>query len=106
MQGQKMNKKLFIIVIAIIILVAGLVPAGCSGAASAQGATFSPTKVTATVDGDNVSIPTNAVTADKNVEFDVVFTQGTASYMAYYFKGGVQVRASVCVPCQGRSFTL
>jgi hypothetical protein len=106
MQGQKMNKKLFIIVIAIIILVAGLVLAGCSGAASAQGATFSPTKVTATVDGDNVSIPTNAVTADKNVEFDVVFTQGTASYMAYYFKGGVQVRASVCVPCQGRSFTL
>jgi hypothetical protein len=102
-----MNKKMFIIVLAIIILGAGLVLASCSSAgANAQGSTFSPTKVTATVNGDNISIPVNAVTADKNVEFDVAFSQGTASYMAYYSNGAVQVRASVCVPCQGRSFTL
>ena len=102
-----MNKRIFGIVLLTIVLAAGAVLASCSSSkASAQGGTFSPTKVTATVNGDNVSIPASAITTNKNVEFEVVFPQGTATYMAYDYNGTVQIRASVCVPCQGRSFTL
>jgi hypothetical protein len=67
-----MNKKIFGIVLLTIVLAAGAVLASCSSSkASAQGGTFSPTKVTATVNGDNVSIPSSAITTNKNVEFDV-----------------------------------
>jgi len=49
---------------------------------------------------------TSSVNTSKNVEFNLKFDQGTASYMAYSWNGATYIRASVCVPCQGRSFTL
>jgi nitrite reductase/ring-hydroxylating ferredoxin subunit len=102
-----MNKKILSIILVAVFLTVSLLLAGCSkNGASAQGGTYPPTSVTTSMSADSVSIPVNAINTDKNVEFNVVFPQGTASYMAYSYNGKIQVRASVCVPCQGRSFTL
>jgi hypothetical protein len=102
-----MPNKIFGIVVLTVILVTTIFAAGCANkAADAQGGTYSPTNVTADINGDSVSIPANTVNTDKNVEFNVTFPQGTAAYTAYSYNGKIQVRASVCVPCQGRSFTL
>lgn len=107
-----MKKKLFVIIGILAISGSILALAGCSqNSASAQGTgsgggTYSPTSIIPTINGDNVSIPASTVNTSKNAEFDVVFSQGTASYMAYVYNGAIQIRASICVPCQGRSFTL
>lgn len=101
-----------------VLVIAGLVLglASCSKNASAQGTantvktttggTYAPTTIKPTISGDNITIPATAVNTSKNVEFDVNFTEGTASYIAYVYNGAIQVRASFCVPCRGRSFTL
>ena len=102
-----MDKKRFAVLGIAVALVSILVLAGCSGGAAAtQNGPVAPTVVTATVNGDTVSIPANVINTKRNVEFDVQFDKGTASYMAYSWSGAIQVRASVCVPCRGRSFTL
>ncbi len=112
-----MKRKLFVILGIMVILGSILTLAGCSkNSASAQvtattakttaGGSYSPKSIVPTINGDNVSIPASVVNSNKNVEFNVTFDQGTASYMAYMYNGAIQVRASVCVPCQGRSFTL
>ncbi|MDD5191171.1 MAG: Fe-S-containing protein [Dehalococcoidales bacterium] len=118
-----MNKKIMGIIGFIVMLSAALTLAACgNGTASAQGTaptsktttqvtaakggTYAATTVTPTVNGDIVSIPAAAVNTSKNVEFNVKFDQGTASYMVYELNGALQMRASICVPCQGRSFTL
>jgi hypothetical protein len=62
--------------------------------------------VTPTVSGDTVSVSGGALKSARNLDFSVKFDQGTANYMAYVLNGVTQVRASVCVPCQGRTFTL
>jgi hypothetical protein len=106
------KKKILGIIAVTVILGTILALAGCSkNSASAQGTstgggTYSPTSITPAILADSVTIPVSTVNTDKNVEFNVTFDQGTASYMAYVYNGAIQVRASVCVPCQGRSFTV
>ena len=101
-----MKRKIYSVIGPVIIMASILVLAGCSGGASGQGGPYRPTSIVPTVSNDTVTIPESVITTRNNVEFNVKFDQGTASYMAYYFKNAVQVRASVCVPCQGKSFTL
>ena len=112
-----MKKKLFVLWGIIVILVTILALAGCSKNSAGTPGTATPTKTIAggsysvksivpTINGDNVSIPSRIVNSNKNVEFNVAFVQGNSSYMAYEYNGTIQVRASICVPCQGRSFTL
>ena len=102
-----MNKKLFGLLSLAAILTTVLILAGCSGAsASASGTAYPPVTVTPTVTADSVSIPQATIAKDKDVYFEVTFQQGTATYMAYQYNGAIQVRASVCVPCRGRTFTL
>jgi hypothetical protein len=117
-----MKRKIFGIIGVLAALAIILSLAACSnGNAAAQGTTntqtttkttastggtYAPKSVTPVITGDIVSISAATVNSVKNVEFNVQFDQGTASYMVYVYNGSVQMRASICVPCQGRSFTL
>ena len=90
-----MKGKFFGIIVVTAVLGVVLTLAACSNgaanaqgtgspAATGQGGTYSPVSITPTISGDNVSIPAATVNSSKNVEFNVKFDQGTASYMAYY----------------------
>ena len=111
-------KKIFVVCSFSILLFASaaFILAGCaSGQANAQtpqnapgvqGNTFRATPVTPVINNDNVSVAVNDVSTSRNVEFNVKFDQGTASFMAYTYNNSTYVRASICVPCRGRSYTL
>lgn len=85
-----------------IILVLVLSIAGCSSTPSKIKATWA----TPTVNGDTVSIPASTVNSKNNVHFRVNSGQGPMGFVAYTLKGATQVRARLCVPCRGESFTL
>jgi hypothetical protein len=97
-------------VFAILGFVAGLsgivILAGCSSGGTAKAGTYSEVVITPTVANDTVSIPASIIENKRNIHFELATTKGDTSFEAYLFNDAIQVRASFCVPCQGRSFTL
>jgi hypothetical protein len=64
------------------------------------------TEITATVNGDIVSIPVTTVQDKWNVHFLVNSTGGQMGFMAYSLNNDMVVRASICPPCRGKTYTL
>jgi hypothetical protein len=99
-------KSLIIIISMVIALGAIMALAGCSSGDTAETGSYPDVLITPTVNSDTVSIPVSFIESNHNVHFELPATQGNSSFVAYLFKGQIQVRASYCVPCRGTSFTL
>jgi hypothetical protein len=101
-----MSKKLFAIFGLIVGLGIIVVLAGCSSGGTVKSGTYSGVVITPTVTSDTVSIPVSVIESKHNVHFELTGIKGDTSFEAYLFNDEIQVRASFCVPCQGKSFTL
>ncbi|MBI2957465.1 MAG: DUF2318 domain-containing protein [Chloroflexi bacterium] len=90
-----------------LLAVVGLVVVSCgsSGSGGPSGR-IRPVLLTATVQGDSLSVPLNRVQGATNTRFVVSTPSGQESFMAYVYKGQTYVRASICVPCGGQSYSL
>ncbi len=64
------------------------------------------TEIVPTVANDTVTIPVSAVQKDWNVHFSVDIQGAKESFMAYNLDGQTYVRASICPPCRGKTYTL
>ena len=64
------------------------------------------TEIVPTVANDTVTIPVSAVQKDWNVHFSVDIPGAKESFMAYNLDGQTYVRASICPPCRGKTYTL
>ncbi|MDO8472409.1 MAG: Fe-S-containing protein [Dehalococcoidia bacterium] len=92
-----------------IFSIIGLLAAACGSSSVASGGPSGrvrPVLLTAAVQGDSMSIPLSKVQGAWNTRFMATFPAGAESFMVYIYKGQTYVRASVCVPCGGRSFSL
>lgn len=95
--------------VALLSVVGAILTASCgnSSAASApQSGRIRPVSVTAVVQGDTVSVPASTVQRDRNDKFTVKIASIEESFMIYQLNGQIYARASVCPPCQSRSFSL
>ena len=101
--ASAMNRRLAIPGV-VVALVAVMLMAGCSASADAK--TYAANWVTPTVNGSDVTIPASVVASKNDVHFKVSTTQGQMGFVAYALNGVTQVRARLCVPCRGESFTL
>ena len=63
-------------------------------------------EIAPTVSGDAVSIPVKTVQDNWNSHFLVNAPGGTMGFMAYMLNDGIHVRASICPPCRGKTYTL
>jgi nitrite reductase/ring-hydroxylating ferredoxin subunit len=64
------------------------------------------TEVVPDVANDTVTIPVSAVQQDWNVHFLVDVPGGKQSFMAYTLGDQIYVRASICPPCRGKTYSL
>lgn len=64
------------------------------------------TKIEVKPHGNLLAIPLSTVKSRKNTEFMADAGQGPESFMAYIHDNQLHIRASICVPCQGKTFTL
>lgn len=64
------------------------------------------TEITPSITGDTVSIPLNAVQNSWNTHFLVNANGGSMGFMAYKLDNEINVRASVCPPCRGKTYSL
>ncbi|GEM_PF-5973182 len=87
-----------------VIAIIGLAVASCGGSGSSG--KYKATFLSPTVQGDTFTIPLTKVQSSVNARFLATTPAGQESFMVYVYKGQTYVRASVCVPCGGRSFTL
>lgn len=92
----------------ITMLLAGLilVAAGCTGGSDTPSGPVKAKWITATVSGNQVSIPQSDVDTYTNVHFNVPTSYGQLAFMAYNLNGETYVRANVCPPCNSIGFTL
>ena len=63
-------------------------------------------EISPTVSGDTVSIPLNIVQTSWNSHFLVNTPGGTMGFMAYVLDNTIYIRASICPPCRGKTYTL
>jgi nitrite reductase/ring-hydroxylating ferredoxin subunit len=63
-------------------------------------------EITPTVSIDIVSIPLKEVQDDWNTHFLVDAPGGKMGFMAYVLDNVIYVRASICPPCRGKTYTL
>jgi nitrite reductase/ring-hydroxylating ferredoxin subunit len=63
-------------------------------------------EITPTVSIDTVSIPLKEVQDDWNTHFLVDAPGGKIGFMAYVLDDVIYVRASICPPCRGKTYTL
>ena len=63
-------------------------------------------ELTPSVSNDTVSIALKDVQDNWNTHFLVSAPGGTMGFMAYVLNDGIHVRASVCPPCRGKTYTL
>jgi len=89
-----------------LVTAATLILAGCSVPKAQASTAYDAVWVTPSINGDTVAIPVDAVTTNHNVHFNVDTVNGTMTFMAYTNGGKPSIRASICVPCRSRSFTL
>ena len=99
-----MNKRILAIAAVTMLLATVVAVAGCSG--SGGGKTFAANWVTPTVNGNTVTIPASVIKTRNDVHFKLATAQGQIGFVAYELNGVTQVRARLCVPCRGESFTL
>ncbi|MCL7415405.1 MAG: DUF2318 domain-containing protein [ANME-2 cluster archaeon] len=92
----------------ITVLLAGLVlvAAGCTGGSNSQSGPIKAQWITATVSGDQVTIPQKNVDTYTNVHFNVPTSYGQLAFMAYNLNDRTYVRANVCPPCSSIGFSL
>jgi hypothetical protein len=64
------------------------------------------TEITPTVSVDSVSVPVSTVQSKWNTHFLVDTKAGTIGFMAYVLDDKIIVRASICPPCRGKTYTL
>lgn len=84
-------------------------PAAAASVASVSPKPSGPIKATEivpTVANDTVTIPLSAVQKDWNVHFPVDVPAGKQSFMAYNLGDQLYVRASICPPCRGKTYSL
>ncbi|MFH1484424.1 MAG: Fe-S-containing protein [Chloroflexota bacterium] len=67
---------------------------------------YRPKTVTPQISGTTVSISAEEVGRNGIENFSASSPAGNMPFMAYQLDGKYYVRAAVCVPCGGRSFTL
>ena len=58
------------------------------------------------IDGDTVVLPVATVESVVNARFSVPLSDRTLDFMAYVADGAINVRASVCPPCNSQGFML
>jgi nitrite reductase/ring-hydroxylating ferredoxin subunit len=63
-------------------------------------------EITPTVSVDTVSIPLKEVQENWNTHFLVDAPGGKMGFMAYVLDNVIYVRASICPPCRGKTYTL
>jgi nitrite reductase/ring-hydroxylating ferredoxin subunit len=63
-------------------------------------------EITPTVSIDSVSIPVSVVQSNWNTHFLIDTKSGTMGFMAYVLDDKIYVRASICPPCRGKTYTL
>lgn len=63
-------------------------------------------EITPTVSGDSVSVPVSVIQSDWNTHFLIDTQSGTIGFMAYVLDDTIYVRASICPPCRGKTFSL
>jgi nitrite reductase/ring-hydroxylating ferredoxin subunit len=63
-------------------------------------------EITPTVSADTVSIPLKEVQDNWNTHFLIDAPGGKMGFMAYVLDGVIYVRASICPPCRGKTYTL
>jgi len=63
-------------------------------------------EITPTVTNDTVSIPLKVAQDNWNNHFLVNTPGGTMGFMAYTLDNVIYIRASVCPPCRGKTYTL
>ena len=63
-------------------------------------------EITPSVSNDTVSIPVKVVQDNWNNHFLVNAPGGTMGFMAYVLDNVIYVRASICPPCRGKTYTL
>lgn len=97
------KKKILAILGVMTILIPILVLASCS---AGGGSVYAATWAVPQVNGDSVSIPMDLVSSKHNVHFKLGSGQTATGFVAYTLNGTIQVRARICVPCRGESFTL
>lgn len=90
------------------LLLIGVLVASCGKTSSAGGPSgrVRPVLLNATVQGDSMSIPLSKVQGAWNARFMATFPARTESFMVYVYDNKTYVRASICVPCGGQSFSL
>lgn len=64
------------------------------------------TWIDASVDGDAVSIPVNAIYDAWDTHFKIQDSNRTLTFMAYLWNNNIYVRANVCPPCRSIGFSL
>lgn len=86
-----------------------VVLASCGGASGSGGPSgrVRPVLVSAAIQGDSMILPMSRVQSVTNARFVVRPASGQQeSFMAYVYGGQTYVRASICVPCGGQSYSL
>lgn len=100
------SKKWTIIGIAMVTIILGIaILAACGSNASGTGP-VKETVISPQITADTVSIPVSEVEKNINNQFKMTTVNGTMYYAAYTLEGQIYVRATMCVPCRGTSFTL
>jgi nitrite reductase/ring-hydroxylating ferredoxin subunit len=63
-------------------------------------------EITTTVSNDTASVPLTEVQNNWNTHFLVDVPGGKMGFMAYVLDNVIYVRASICPPCRGKTYTL
>jgi len=77
-----------------------------TGPSSKSSVAYHPKTVTPQVSGTTVSLSAEEVGRNGIENFSVSSPAGNMTFMAYQLDGKYYVRAAICVPCGGKSFTL
>lgn len=118
-----MKTKLTIIMTVLVIVVFVLILTSCSGATTTQAelpvttpgslnnnsltkSNVSPTWITPEVSDIAIAVPQDLIQTNINSHFEVALEKGKAYFMAYVYKGKIQVRADICPPCRSISYSL
>ncbi len=63
-------------------------------------------EITPIVSADSVSVPVSTVQSNWNTHFLIDTPTGTMGFMAYVLGDTIYVRASICPPCRGKTYSL
>lgn len=63
-------------------------------------------EITPAVSADSVSVPVSVVQDNWNTHFLIDTPGGTMGFMAYILNNTIYVRASICPPCRGKTYSL